>query len=46
MDELEAYPYPGMTTGLDMLRNNLEKRPNLDALGTRNGDKYTWLNWK
>jgi hypothetical protein len=46
MDELEAFPYPGLTTGLDMLRNSLEKRPNMNALGTRNGDSYTWLNWK
>jgi hypothetical protein len=46
MDELEAYPFPGMTTGLAMLRRNLDRIPNNDALGTRVGDTYKWLNWK
>ena len=46
MDELEAYPFPGMNTGLAMLRRNLDRIPNNDALGTRVGDTYKWLNWK
>lgn len=46
MDELEAFPFPGKTTGLDLLRHNVERIPNCDALGTRHGDEYKWINWK
>ena len=46
LDELEAYPYPGMDTGYKLIKRNLERIPNHDVLGTRAGDKYEWLTWR
>jgi hypothetical protein len=43
---LEAYPFPGIETGLGLLRRNVERIPNHPVLGTRVGDDYEWMTWK
>lgn len=45
LDDLEAYAFPGITTGLGLLRRNVERIPNHPALGTRVDDEYQWMSW-
>ena len=45
LDTLEALPFEGVDTIFKGFKRNVERIPNNDMLGTRNGDRYEWKTW-
>jgi hypothetical protein len=45
-DDLLAWPFDNVDTVYKALYRNVEKYPNNEFLGTRNGDHYEWLSFK
>ena len=46
LDELDALPFEGIDTLTKALKRNLDRIPDQDYLGWRNGDHYEWLTYK
>lgn len=45
-EDVETLPFKGVDTMLKAFRRTVQRIPNLEFMGTRDGDQYKWITWK